>query len=301
MRRITRHDPDYPARLKALPDTPAITVTDGFTDDARRRVAVVGSREALPGSLVFARALAGDLARAGVVVVSGGAIGVDRAAHEGALDAGGATWLVAPHGKDHVSPKQNEDLFARVAASPGSAVVYPFRDDVGCDKLTPRARNGVLVALADEIVVVQAKLKSGSRNAASWARSLGRPVWVLPGPEGVWFAGSAAELARGARPLQASPELFRGPESAPSDKIKEGPSEHVPDPSWSDREKLVFSLLSDTPKHIDDVASRAASGVGVVVTALLTLSLKNVVVEGPDGFFRRKKRGKHPGPLGIDG
>ncbi|HEY8078652.1 MAG TPA: DNA-processing protein DprA, partial [Labilithrix sp.] len=194
-------------------------------------------------------------------------------------------------GRDHLSPKQNQDLFARVARAPRSAMIWPFRDDVGCDKRTPRARNGVLVALADEVVVVQAKIKSGSRNAASWARSLGRPLWVLPGPECVAFAGSALELARGARPLAAPPELFHAPPNAPSELIKEGPSEVLPDTSWSDREKLVFSMLSDAPRHIDDLASETASGVGAVVTTLLTLSLKNVVVEGPDGFFRRRSAG----------
>jgi DNA processing protein len=298
VRRITRDDPGYPERLRALPDRPAVTVSAPLdVDPARRRVAIVGAREALPESEAFAYALARRLAALGVVVVSGGAIGVDRAAHEGALDAGGTTWLVAPNGKNHVSPLGNADLFARVRAgsASGTAMIWPFRDDIVCTRATPRARNAVLVALADDVIVVQARLKSGSRNACRWARSLRRTLWIVPAAP--WmepFSGSLLELARGARPLWSPEALFdvRGATPpSPAQKKVNAPPEAAPDRSWSSDEKLVFSALSTHPVHVDRVVSAAGLRVGATITALLTLSLKNVVVEGPDGFFRRKSAG----------
>ena len=117
------------------------------------------------------------LAERGVVIISGGAIGVDRAAHEGALDAGGTTWAVLPHGASQsmATPLTNRDLFERIRASPTSRLLYPFSDEVTCDRQTPRARNKTLVGLADVVLVVQARLVSGSRNAQAGPTRRGDP------------------------------------------------------------------------------------------------------------------------------
>jgi DNA processing protein len=295
VKRITRHDKNYPDRLKELPDTPAITVSAPL-DFARTRIAIVGSRSPLPESRAYAYALAADLAAAKVIVISGGALGIDRAAHEGALDAGGITWCVAPNGSAHVSPPANADLFDRIRESPPCAMIWPFRDDIECDTRTPRARNAVLIALADAVVVVQARLQSGSRNAASWARSLNRPLWVVSHAPWVrQYDGSLLEIANGARIMRRTEDLLEslGQKALPQVPMKKSYPlpEVLPDGSWSDTEKLVFSVLSDTEAHIDKVASETGLAIPAAVTALLTLSMKNVVVEGPDGFFRRNCAG----------
>src|SRR5206468_3704755 len=134
-------DPDHPAyprSLYCLEKPPTLDVTGPLV--AERVIAVVGSRSAQEDARRFAFHLGYHLARAGVVVVSGGAIGIDRAAHEGALTAG-ATWLVSPAGRSRPSPASNLDLFEQIEASRDSRIISPFEDDTPCDSVTPRFRN----------------------------------------------------------------------------------------------------------------------------------------------------------------
>ena len=275
-------------------------------------MAIVGSRKPLPESAAFARRLALGLARQGVTIVSGGALGIDSAAHRAALDAGGVTWVVCPTGRRHVFPPENAPLFDEVEASTSSRVLWPFPDDTAKQKHTPRARNGVIAALVDAMVVVQAHLKSGSRNAAAWARSLGCPLWVVPhAPWRAEYRGSLLELTRppvelldDVARLEAALGLRDAPPSEPSAAMgltaelfardprpRPTPKERrrqVSREGWSGDEKAVFSALSTTSEHLDRIVERCGLDVGTAVTALLTLALKDVVVEGPDGLFRRK-------------
>lgn len=307
-------DAGYPERLREI-ESPTLTVSGPL--DARRVIAVIGSRQPLEDMRAFAYDLAGRLARAGATVVSGGAVGIDAAAHRGALDAGGATWVVCGTGKNHVYPPVHGPLFDTIARSDGGRVIWPFADGVGPSRPNFRARNRVLVALAEAVIVVQSRLKSGSRNAASWARSLGRPTWVVLGlPFGPYkdaCAGSWEDHKRGARVLGNVDELFTALDltgDAPVRRVvtkeeeekaqqkrarrKKAAAKAHPElplfegPLTTD-EKRIISSISVEPTHVDKIVDLAGLGVSSTVTALLTLSMKDVVVEGPDGFFRLRK------------
>jgi|GEM_PF-1133742 len=174
--------------------------------EAPPRIAVVGSRASTPEAHRFTVALARAIARAGGVVVSGGALGIDAAAHEGSLGAGGATWAVVPCGPaDTPYPAEHASLFARVAASPRGRMIFAAPN--GTAPRSPHffQRNGLLVALSDAVVVVQAGIPSGALNAAKWATAFGVPLWTVPAPP--WdsaFAGNNALLrTQAARPLWA--------------------------------------------------------------------------------------------------
>src|SRR6185503_20147276 len=123
----------------------------------------------------FAEALSHDLARAVVAVFSGGAKGIDTAAHVGALRAGGATVVMAPAGFDRPFPERNAPLFERIVAE-GGAYVSLLADDEPATPVSFFPRNACLVALAHVLVVVEAGFRSGARNAARWARALARPL-----------------------------------------------------------------------------------------------------------------------------
>lgn len=291
----------YPERLSLVPNPPHVLRTSGPLEPPARAVAIVGARDAIPEAVEFAEGLAFDLASRGVVVISGGAVGVDAAAHRGALRAGGTTWCVPPTGRNHVYPKRNAALFAEIEASEKSRMLWVFADDEPyVSDHTPRYRNAVLVALAEAVVVVQARIKSGSRNAATWARDFGRELWVVPAaPWMKRFEGSREELARGARPLWSTDDLLVSLGLAPARRTVElerpPPSRQttlfeVDQAGWSEEEKLLFSLCSTEPKHIEDLAREAGLRYPSAVSSLLTLSLKDVVVEGPEGFFRRTSR-----------
>jgi DNA processing protein len=264
----------------------------GGSLDAERVVAIVGSRVAHPEAAAFASDLAGTLARAGAVVASGGALGIDAAAHRGALEASGRTWVVAGTGCEHCFPGEHADLYERVGQGPG-AMLWPFAPSAQARPGSFVARNRVLVAMSDAVVVVQAGLPSGALNAAAAALRIGRPVWVAPpapwlGPE---FAGSRRLLEQGAQPLTSAQPLLKSLGLAPSSSSSRPPPP-APGPvsQLSEAEAVVLGATSHLPLHLDEIASLAHSPAPTVMVALLTLALQDVVVEGPPGFFRRKSR-----------
>jgi DNA processing protein len=276
----------YPSRLRALEKPPASLFTRGGSLEAERVVAIVGSREPTSEAKGFATHLASKLARQGVVVASGGALGIDGASHRGALDAHGRTWVVAPTGPDRVFPPAHADLFAEVAQGPG-AVVWTFPPGHAQQSYSFLIRNHLLVALADAVVVIQAGAMSGALHAAGCARKLGRPLWVCPAPP--WqkaFLGSRQLLAAPAsraRPLHFEEALFESL-GLPCGPPPEPPADLALFPS----EAAALRAISGSPLHLDAIASTAGLPAATAAVALLTLALENVVVEGPPGFFRRR-------------
>jgi DNA processing protein len=188
LRHVTPLEEGFPSRLRSAADPPASISLQGGAVEAACTVAVVGARAAGEGARGFARDLAGTLAQAGAVVVSGGAVGIDAAAHEGALRAGGRTWAVAGTGHTHCFPPEHAGLFERIGRGPG-AMVWPFPPQFK-HRGGFISRNRVLVTLSDAVVVVQAGALSGALNAASWAVRLGKPLWVVPAPPG-WTTSRA--------------------------------------------------------------------------------------------------------------
>jgi DNA processing protein len=291
-------EPDYPARL-AREAGPPLEITISAPLVEAPVVAIVGTRHPCDESIAYARALAASVVAAGGIVASGAAFGIDTAAHEGALDAGGRTWAVAPSGSDFDVPQSNAPLYARIRASEGSAVVWPFPPDTRGRSAPFLARNRVLAALAHALVIVEAGLESGARNAASWAYKMKRPVWVVvPAP---WqhpstaaggrkpdFAGCLKELERGAKLLADTDALFTAV-GLNRDGSKTNPNGPLFARPLEEAEVRVLKALSSTPQHTDEVALRVGLDAPTVTTALLTLALEDVVVEGPGGFFRRAR------------
>ncbi|HEX8794861.1 MAG TPA: DNA-processing protein DprA [Polyangiaceae bacterium] len=286
---LTPLDPAYPSRLRGLSSAPATLTVRGGPLEADRVVAIVGSREAHPEAVTFARKLAGELAREGVVVASGGALGIDAAAHEGTLEAGGRTWCLAGTGERHCFPPEHAELFARIASGPG-AMVWPFAPDLGARARLFHQRNNVLVALSDAVVVVQAALQSGALSTAARALRQRKPLWVVPvspwlldeKDERCDFAGSRRLLDGGVRPLQAV-----GPLLGSLAHLVRNPRDRAASDAAG---RLLAGLPAplEPPLHLDEIAARAHLSPQAATAALLTLALENVVVEGPPGFFRRR-------------
>jgi DNA processing protein len=243
-------------------------------------VAIVGSRRVVTGAADFTKELAARLVGLGVVVVSGGAVGIDGAAHTGAMQAGGRTWVVAPTGHTDCFPPEHEQLFKAVAKGPG-AMLWPFGSVPGGPP-NFRSRNGVLVGLADAVVVVQAGFASGALNAATWARKTSKPLWVAPGPP--WaqaFVGSRALIQQGATPLYDVNVFIESLGQAATAAARDDTS------SLGAEERRVLEAVDAKPRHTDEIALRAQLSAQEVANAILTLTLETVVVEGPPGFFRR--------------
>jgi DNA processing protein len=180
---IESYDAAYPAQLHETPSAPkSLWFSGRLPTHGQRLVAIVGARAASRAGCDCAHALAADLGRAGAAIVSGGAFGIDAAAHEGALASRAPTFAVLGCGTDVVYPDRHADLFVRIAASGGLLSEYP-------PGTKPRpgqfpARNRIIAGLAQAVIVVEAALRSGALITARLGRAYGRILFAVPGSPG---------------------------------------------------------------------------------------------------------------------
>jgi DNA processing protein len=201
-------DPGYPAALRQLSDPPPVLYRRGalLPCDARS-VAVIGSRHATRYGLRVARALAGDLARAGVTVVAGLARGIDAAAHEAALNAGGRTVAVLGSGLLDPYPPEHLPLLEEIAAKGAVVSEFPLRAPP-LRRHFPQ-RNRVIAALSLGTLVVEASPTSGALGTVRHALDLGRAVMAVPGPvDEECSLGTLRLLQEGAAPVGAAQDVF---------------------------------------------------------------------------------------------
>ncbi len=293
---------EKPARLAQVAHEP---VAWRGSLDAGRVVAIIGSRKPSPESLHFARTLARACARAGVVVASGGAVGIDIAAHRAALDAGGITWAVIATPPERYFPAEHTG-FLRALPNRRGTLVWTATSGAPTPRCFHR-RNRVLVALADVVVVVQAATRSGSTNAGGSALALHKPLLVVPGcPWDPRFAGSLELLTSGASVIEGPERLLRVL-GATSQLGLPGPAKPLPLP-WPLPWPLplpfptpppkpspdlppgvppqLLSAISQVPVFAEEIAVLAQLDLATTLCALLTLSLENVVVEDLGGRYR---------------
>ncbi|HVU03435.1 MAG TPA: DNA-processing protein DprA [Polyangiaceae bacterium] len=277
---------EYPARLRDLPKPPERLWVVGALPRGPS-VAIVGTRHPSKDGLAFARRIAKELAEAGVAIFSGGAEGIDRAAHEGALDAGGVTVVVAPSSFDEPYPEEHGPLYERIVESGGAFVTsLPPGTKAHTSRFFPR--NSQLVALTQALLVVETRIIGGSRNAVASARRLGRPVLVMPGlPWTKETTGCLLELRRGAGLLTSAKDALallglhrprRGPGSGPG---PEGATDAL-DASGPARARVI-SLLARGPRYPDDLCREGGVPAAELQALLLTLTLEGIVVSGPSG------------------
>ena len=178
---ICRCDDGYPARLRELSDPPAVIHVAGTPDAlaADDAVAIIGARRATGYGLTVARDLGRGLSCAGVTVVSGLALGVDSAAHTGALEGRAAPVAVLAGGADRPYPASKRNLYAAVRAA--GAVISEMPPGFGIHRWAFIARNRLIAALARVVVVVEGTERSGSLTTADLGAELGRTVAAVPG------------------------------------------------------------------------------------------------------------------------
>jgi len=184
---LTPVDEAYPNQLRSIPDPPPALFVNGAIPETVS-VALVGSRKASATGIETARALGLALSERGVCVVSGLALGVDAAAHEGAVAAGGVTVGVLGCGIDIIYPRRNRGLFESVRRH-GALISEYYLGEAPLAWRFP-ARNRIIAGLAGTVVVVEAPEQSGALITARHALDAGRDVWAVPGPRASASAGA---------------------------------------------------------------------------------------------------------------
>lgn len=203
---IRPSDRAYPARLGESPDAPSLLYVLGTVGDRQRSIAIVGSRSASRVGVDRAAAIARELAAGGVTIVSGGALGIDAAAHRGALDAGGHTVAVLGTGLDVVYPSRNRALFDDIYHG-GGALVTIYKEGTPPLPYHFVRRNLIIAGLADLVLVAEASARSGALHTARAARRYGRLVAAVPGSPGTeWLISSGAAVVEDAGDVVAALE-----------------------------------------------------------------------------------------------
>ena len=299
LRVTTPADADYPWVVRASPDPPAALYVRGTTHPigeagpgAPPLVAIVGTRAASPYGLRTARRLAEDLARAGVVVVSGFARGIDGAAHAGALAGGGATIGVLGCGADVVYPPEHHALAGEIVARGALVSEHPPGTPPHPGHF-PR-RNRIVAALSRAVVVVEAPLASGALLTARLAADLGRDVLAVPGPvDRGGHAGCHRLLRDGATLVETATDVLEalglGPRRRGGDASAAGlPSSAPPELALPGPPGVVWGALDlDEPRDADDLARRTGLSPDAVAAALTTLELEGRVTRVPGAGFLR--------------
>jgi len=266
----------YPVLLQAVADPPLGLFVRGELDDAPT-VTVVGSRKATPYGRQVARLLGEELGRAGVVVVSGMARGIDEAAHRGALAAGGTSWAVWGTGPDRLYPPEHGDLAEALAESGALLTEYP-------PGTPPRRyhfpeRNRILAGVARAVVVVEAGVRSGALVTARLGLEEGREVLAVPGNIfSEASIGPNALLRLGARPMLTPRDVFDAIDVVPP-----------PSSQMVEEAELMRHLEAGEALTVDEIAARAGKMVGDIHGDLLELELSGDLHRGVDGRYARTR------------
>lgn len=271
-------DKEYPKRLKSLPDSPyCLWLKGSLPKESRRTVAIVGARSCSGYGEATARTIAKELAKRGVGVISGMAYGIDAAAHTGALEAG-CTWAVLGCGVDICYPAGHRRLYERIAQNGGVLSEAP----PGCSPLKhlfPQ-RNRIISGLADAVVVVEARKKSGSLITADLALEQGRLVYAVPGriSDELSF-GANWLLSQGAYVLYSLEEFFQDL------NLKNKDQEKFMENSLEKNERLVYSVLDFTPKHLEALMGETGLCLSELLSVLYGLKEQGLVREIHQNYY----------------
>lgn len=247
---------------------------------SRPAVAVVGARAPSAAGRARAHSLGERLARAGVCVISGLALGIDGAAHLGALEGCGLTIGVLGGGHDCFFPAANRALGARMIAA-GGAVLSPFPPSEPARPWQFLARNAVVAALSDAVVIVEAAARSGALNTASWASDLAIDVFAFPGDvERPKAAGCNALIRDGATLVRDADDVLAGIGLTRTAAAScAGPARMRADPL----EREILDALRE-PAELDELVERCKRPAGELLAALTRLEIEDLI-EREDGIY----------------
>jgi DNA processing protein len=283
---LTLADPEYPQALLTTADPPAVLFAVGRLELLNRpAVAIVGSRNATQQGVANAEGFAAAFARAGVTVVSGLALGIDAAAHRGALaaDSDASTIAVVGTGLDVIYPSSHRALTHEIRAEGVVVSELPLRTPAIAHNF-PR-RNRLIAGLARGVLVVEAALRSGSLITARLAAEAGREVFAIPGSIHSPLARGCHRLIRdGAKLVESAQDVLedlgvRGAQAAAA------PAQSPREPDGTDG--ALLALMGHDPVDLDTLAQRSGRTPGELSAALLELELAQHVERLPGNRYQR--------------
>lgn len=284
-------DGAFPAQLREIPEPPELLFALGRMELLQQpAVAVVGSRDHTAYGAQVCSMIGGGAARAGLVVVSGMARGLDGVAHMSALDAGGGSIGVLGNGIGVIYPAANRGLYERMSVEGLLLTEFPPGERPHAGGF-PR-RNRLISALARVTVVVEAAPGSGALITAGTALDQGRDVMAVPGPiTSRTSAGTNALIRDGAHPLLELNDLFQFFTEARPDGAPARPMQRCLPPDLDPQERALAELLSGGERQLDALALSARRSVADVLSLLASLEIQGLVARKPGNVFELKAEG----------
>jgi DNA processing protein len=280
-------DADYPPRLLATADPPLLLWLQGRRELlGTRSLAIVGSRNPTAQGGDNARAFAKALTRAGYTIVSGLALGIDAAAHEGALDGQGSTIAVVGTGLDQVYPPRNKPLAARLLAQ-GGLIVSEYSLGTPITQANFPRRNRIIAGLTEGCLVVEAALQSGSLITARLAAEAGREVYAIPGSiHSPQSRGCHALIRQGAKLVESAQDVLE--ELLPA--APAAPAGLAPAEPPHEQQSLLDAMGFD-PVSLDALMARCGWPAAALSAALLELELEGRVARLAGQLYQRRGQG----------
>ena len=283
---LTLGDALYPAELLQMADPPLMLYVQGDVQALHhpRRLAMVGSRNPTPQGEANAKQFAQALGEAGVCVVSGLALGVDGAAHEGALLAGASTIAVVGTGLDRVYPKRHLSLAHRIGAQGAIVSEYPL----GTPPLAAHfpQRNRIIAGLSQGTLVVEAAVQSGSLITARLAAEQGREVFAIPGSiHSPQARGCHALIRQGAKLVESAQDILEDLHLVPARLAERGLD------TEAEGEDSLLEAMGYDPVSLDALQARTGLDTAHLQARLLELELQGDVSRLPGGLLQRLGRG----------
>jgi DNA processing protein len=285
---IIQSDPEYPELLKQIYDPPIVLYVRGeLRSKDKNAVALVGSRMTTHYGIEVARKLAYQLAYVGVTVISGGARGIDTAAHQGALSGKGRSVAVLGTGINIIWPAENKDLFERIIVNGALVTQFPFNRPG--DKQSFPIRNRIVAGMSLGTVVVEANLTSGALITANFATEYGRQVFAVPGridsprSKGCHdLIKKGAKLCEGAEDILSEFEYLFPASNKPPSPAETGV---LPALELSENEQKVYDLLGNEEVSIEEVIRHSGLPSSAASVALLSLEMKRLIRQLPGKLF----------------
>jgi DNA processing protein len=270
---LTWEDEAYPARLNEIPQPPPVLYVRGalLAEDAWA-VAVVGTRRITSYGKQVTEEIASNLARSGITIVSGLAHGVDTAAHQAALQAGGRTLAVLGSGVDRIYPPENRRLAEQIIQQ--GALLSDYAPGTPPDSANFPPRNRIISGLARAVIIVEAGKSSGALITAAFAAEQGREVFAVPGgiyaPQSV---GANLLIQQGARPYLNYQDVLEILNLAQVSEHREARAVLPADAL----EAQLYAVLSNEPLHVDEIRMETDLPIEKVSAALVMMELKGLV------------------------
>ncbi len=282
----------FPPLLQEIKGAPEKLYIKGTLPEFDRPwVAIVGTRKATPDGVLFAKQLAKELSEKGFVIVSGLAMGIDTAAHEGALKGGGKTVAVLGNGLDNVYPRQNENL-AKTILAQGGALLSEYSPETPAYPSQFLERNRIVSGMSIATIVIEAPDRSGSIVTARLAGEQGREILVFPGPAThPNYAGSHKLIRDGARLVTSVADILAdlGLEELPQQSLF-SKEKDIPNPAdtLTPNERAILNVIESAkkPLSIDKISELTKLDAAIVNQVVAMHTINGTLQENEFGYRR---------------